>query len=209
MKKGALSASVSVLAVLILVANIRASCAPTPEERECLGYVSGISRAECFVCGENQRGPTHWGEDNLGIVNLNTFEVLYLEINHYDDAGQLMAEPAGYLSSSGLTDRNGESAVHAFAHPDCACADVRIFGVQYAIDRDSVQNNLCQSCLDAIHNPCASGQPPVEYAIISFEDRTIQTLLHYRNQLSAGHYGIDCAFGDDGKIELLIRYCPT
>lgn len=100
------------------------------------------------------------------------------------------------------------SYVHAYSYPDNAYADVQITGVKYAIDRDSVQNHLCQTCLDSINNLWFTDQPPAEYAIVSFEEQTIQPLLNSHPWFSAGNYGIDCAFKDNGAIDLLIHYCP-
>jgi len=92
--------------------------------------------------------------------------------------------------------------------PDNAYAQVQFFGVKYAIDRGSVQNHLCQTCLDSINNLWFTDQPPAEFAIVSFEDRTIQALLNSHPWFSAGNYGIDCEFKSDGAIDLLIHYCP-
>lgn len=88
----------------------------------------------------------------MGIVNLNTFELLYLEINRYDEHGNLIEEPAGFMSSNSLIDKERENYVHAYSHPDHAYANVQLSGVQYAIDRDSVQDHLCQTCLDSINS---------------------------------------------------------
>ena len=94
----------------------------------------------------------HWGEDNVGIVNLNTFEMMRLEINRYGNHGELIEEQAGYMSSIGLIDKEADTYAHAYCFPDNAYASVQITGVQYAIDRDSVQNHLCQTCLDSIND---------------------------------------------------------
>ena len=34
----------------------------------------------------------YWGEDNVDIVNLNTVEMMRLEINRYGDHGELLEE---------------------------------------------------------------------------------------------------------------------
>ena len=111
----------------------------------------------------------------MDIVNLNTFEFLRLEINRYDDHGNLLEEPAGYMSSSSLIDEKAESYVHAYCHPDNAYADVQLSGVQYAI--------------------------------VSFENRTIQPLRNAHPWFSAGNYGIDCEFKNNGNIDLLVHDC--
>lgn len=211
MKKCILSAIAGALAMLvaiIIAARIGAAQEQTPKEYEHIDYVSNITQDKCFVCGDVSEflGSLYWGEDNVGVVNLNTFELLHLEINRYDGLGNLVEEPAGYMSSNGLIDKETESYVHAYSHPDNAYADIHITGVKYAIDRDSVQNHLCQTCLDSINEMWFTDQPPAEYAIVSFEERTIRPLLNAYPWFSAGNYGIDCDFKDDGTIDLLIHY---
>ena len=64
----------------------------------------------------------------------------YLGINRYSDGGELIQEPAGVMLSCGLTDQEADSYAHAYVFPDKAYASLKITGVQYAIDRDSVQD---------------------------------------------------------------------
>lgn len=99
-----------------------------------------------------------------------------------------------------------ERYVHATIFPDNAFAAVEISGVQYAIDRDSIQNHLCQNCLDSINSMWFTTQPPAEYAIVSFEEWTIQPLLNAHPWFSSGKYSVDRAFKQNGKIDLLIHY---
>ena len=94
-------------------------------------------------------------------------------------------------------------------NPDNAYANAQLSGVQYAIDRDSVQNHLCQTCLDSINDLWFTDQAPSEFAIVSFEKRTIQPLLNAHPWFSAGNFGVDYEFKDGGKIDLLIHYCPS
>ena len=214
MKKYILSAiggAIIMLSALILIANISAANKQENKEYEHIDYVSAITQDECFVCGNSTKDPVslHWGEDNVGIVNLNTFEMMRLEINRYGDHGELIEEPAGYMSSSGLIDKEADTYAHAYCFPDNAYASVQITGVQYAIDRDSVQNRLCQNCLNSINDLWFTDQPLAEYAVICFEDRTIQPLLNAHPWFAAGNFGIDCEFKENGAIDLLIHYCPN
>ena len=211
MKKCILSAIAGALAMLILIivaANVSTAKERVPEDYEHIDYISTITQEECYVCSDTKdfSGFLYWGEDNVGIVNLNSFELLRLEINRYDDQGKLIEELAGFMSSSGMSNEKTESYVHAYCFSDNAYADVQLSGVQYANDRDSVQNHLCQTCLDSINDLWFTDMPPAEYAIISFEKRTIQPLLNAHPWFSAGNYGIDCEFEEDGKIDLLIHY---
>ena len=206
MKKCILSAlSGAVLMFLLLAVMANVHSAKAAEEYEHIDYVSTIMPQDCFVCSE--QGP-YWGQDNVGIVDLNTFELLYLPINRYGDHGELIEKPAGVMISNSLMDLEAECYVYAMVFPENAYAMVDLSGVRYAIDRDSVQNRLCQNCLDSINSMWFTNQPPAEYAVVSFEEKTIRPLLNAHPWFGTGKYGINCEFMDDGTIHLLIFYCP-
>lgn len=186
---------------LVLIANIRST--KPREEYKHIDYISAITPESCFICSKQG---SYWGEDNVGIVDLNTFELLYLPINRYGDHKELLTEPAGVMQKSSLIDQETERYVHATVFPGNAFATVELFGVQYDIDRDSIQSHLCQNCLDSINSMWFTTHPPAEYAIVSFEERTVQPLLNAHPWFSSGKYGIDCEFKQNGKVYLLIHY---
>ena len=216
MKKCILSAIAGafvMLVTLIVIANISVSREQAQEKKEYehIDFISTITQEDCFVCGESTKDPMslHWGEDNVGIVNLNTFEVLRLEINRYGDHGELIEEVAGYMQTNSMSDNEGESYAHSYTFPDNGYANVHLTGVQYAIDRDSIQRHLCQSCLDSINEMWFDEDPPAEYGVLSFEDRTIRPLITCTTGFGMGNFHVDCDFEDDGKIDLLIFYAPN
>ena len=152
MKKCILSALAGAMAMLIaiaLMATIHSNKAQQPKDYEHIDYISNIAAEECYVCGKNgdTLASAYWGEANVGLINLNNFDLLYLGINRYGDDGELVQEPAGVMLSCGLTYQETDSYAHAYVFPDNAYASLQITGVQYAVDRDSVQNRLCQQCL--------------------------------------------------------------
>lgn len=207
----ALAGAVTMFVLMAVIANIQNAKAPQQEEYEYIDYVSNITEEDCYICGDS--GDTiasaYWGEDNVGLINLNNFDLLYLGINRYGDGRELIQEPAGVMLSCGIMDEEADTYAHAYISPDNAYAKLQITGVQYAIDRDLVQSWLCQTCLDSINSLWFTTQPPAEYAIISFEDRTIQPLLNVHPWFAAGNFGIDCEFKDNGAIDLLVHYCPS
>ena len=215
MKKCILSAiggALAMLIALIIIANISVAREQKQEREpyEHVDFVSAATQEDCFLCGNGSEFAvsSYWGEDNVGIINLNTFEVLRVEINRYGDHGELIEEAAGYMQTSSLIDNENESHAHAYTLPDNGYANVHLTGVQYAIDRDSVQNNLCQSCLDGINEMWFADDPPAEYGVLSFADRTIRPLITCTTGFGMGNFHVDCDFEDDGKIDLLIFYCP-
>lgn len=102
----------------------------------------------------------------MGIINLNTFELLRLEINRYNNHGQLLEEIAGYMQSSHLSGE--KSYVHAYTFPDNGYAHVQISGVNYKIDRTTIQSNLCQRCLDTVNDFGTSSIALAEYARVLY-----------------------------------------
>ena len=204
----ALAGAAAMFLLLALIANTRN--AQGTEEYEHIDYVSAITEAECYVCGDggDYTVSAYWGEDNVGLINLNNFDLLYLGINRYGDERELIQEPAGVMLSGGIMDEEADTYAQTYVFPDNAYATLQITGVRYAIDRDLIQSRLCQICLDSINSLWFTTQPPAEYAIVSFEDRTIQPLLNAHPWFSSGNYGIDCEFKENGAIDLLIHYCP-
>lgn len=205
MKKCILSAlggAAAMLLLLVLIANTHHT--KEVEEYEHIDYVSTITSCDCFVCSE--QGP-YWGEDNVGLINLNNFDLLHLPINRYGDHGELITEPAGVMLSCGIMNEEAGTYAHAYVFPDNAYASLQITGVQYNIDRDLIQGMLCQNCLNSINSLWFTNQPPAEFAVVSFEEKTIQPLLNAHPWFSAGNYGIDCEFKENGAIDLLVHYC--
>ena len=178
------------------------------KEYEHIPYVSDLSQEECFVCGENPNHPisSYWGEDNVGILNLNTFEVLYIEINRYDDNGQLIEETAGYMQMHSMS--NGESYVHSSDNPDRGLSNIQIQGDRKPVDAKAIQSFLCQTCLDKINDMYFGDYPPEEYAVVNFSDKSIRPLIKNTTWFTFGNFDVDCDFKDNGNVNLLIHYCP-
>ena len=214
MKKIILSALAGALVMFLTIFGIAAVSVSWEQVQEPrsyvhVDYVTELTQEDCFLCG-NGSGPLtshYWSEDNVGIINLNTFELMRLEINRYDHDGQLIEEVAGNMQTSHLSGE--DTYAYAYTHPDNGYSHVQITGVQYSIDRESVQGHLCQNCLDTINDLWFSEDAPAEYAIVSFAERTIRPLIKCYPWFSAGNYGIDCEFKDNGAIDLLIHYCPN
>ena len=214
MKKCILSAiggAFAMLISLIVIANVSVAKEQAQEKKEYehIDFVSTITQEECFVCGDQSDPLTaaHWGEDNVGILDLNTFEMLRLEINRYGDHGELVTTEAGYMQMHGM--ETGSGRAHTFTFPDEGYADVSISGVAYDINRDSVQNHLCQSCLDSINSEWFGDDPPAEIAVVSYEDKTLRPLVTCTTGFGIGNYRVNCEYRENGDIDLLIFYCPN
>lgn len=213
MKKCILSAiggALAMLVCLIIIANVSVAREQKQEKKtyDHIDYASAITQEDCFICGTKDDPLTaaHWSEDNVAILDLNTFEILRLEINRYGDHGESVTTEAGYMQSYGMETETGW--VHTFIHPDRGYANVNISGVEYNVDRDSVQNHLCQSCLDSINEDCFGDDPPAELAVVNYSEKTIRPLITCTTGFGAGNFYVDCEFKEERKIDLLIFYCP-
>lgn len=144
MKKSILSAIIGAVCTLLVLYCIAAIRSPQAAEGyEHIDFVSDLSREDCFLCSSDTR---HWGEDNVGILNLNTFGLLCIEINRYDDRRQLITEPAGCMHVNSMQN------VTSSATPDRGYAHVQITNIQYTIDKSVIQSKLCQTCLDTVNS---------------------------------------------------------
>ena len=192
--------------LLLTACAAPATSEPASTEYVHTPYVSTITAEECFICSESKATPTglYWGEDNVGLLDLNTFEVLRIEINRYEN-GKLIETPSGFMQTTGMN----SGGVYATTDPDRGYAHVRISGANGAIDTASIQSHLCQTCLDEINGMYFGEYPPEAYAIVNFTDKTIRPLIQNTTFFGSGNYSVDCEFKDDGgDIDLLIFYCP-
>lgn len=212
MKRIIISALFGALFMFVLMIMIATHSEPKNEQKDTYihkDFTSSVEKEDCYLCGErgNPLIAYHWEEDNVGIINLNTFDLLYLEINRYNDYGHPIEMLAGYTQTSSMPGE--ENTVHAVTCPDNGYAHVNIKNTKYEIEKRSVEKHLCQICLDSINHLHFADSPPAEYAIIHFTSRTVQPLIENISWFSAGDFGIDCEFKKNGDIDLLVHYSPV
>ena len=76
-------------------------------------YSSDTSTEDCYLCGGGIENliPSYWGQNNIALISLNTFEIKPLEINRYDRTdGPLIEEYAGTVSFGGSGSKDGGCA---------------------------------------------------------------------------------------------------
>lgn len=217
MKKCILSAIAGAVGILILLCCV--TMFTTNKEQPQKGeeqikyehedFLSSISQENCFICGEHTDplAALCWQQDNIAILDLNTFEMLSLEINRYTDDGDLVTSKAGYMQTQSMETGNGW--VYSYVQSDRGYADVYISGVEYNINPDSIQNQLCQSCLNTFNSEWYGEDPPAEFAVVHLSEKIIEPLTTNKGGFGMGDYYIDCSFEEDEKIDLLVFYCPN
>lgn len=178
------------------------------QDQERISFVSSIDKQDCFVCGEHTDPLTahYWNEDNIGILNLNTFEMMYIEINRYDDNSELIQEPADVLVSDGL--KCEDSWLHSMTDPDRGYSHIDISNITREIDAESLQSRLCQGCLDQINSDCFFDSQPAEYAVISFAEKRIHAVTDSLRWYAMETYSVYTDFDED-SVRLMVEYCPV
>lgn len=177
----------------------------TEQDQVRVNFVSSIDKQDCFVCGEHTDPLTahYWNEDNIGILNLNTFEMMYIEINRYDDNGELIREPTEVLVSDRL--KCEDSWLHSMTDPDRGYSHIDISNITREIDAENLQSRLCQDCLDQINSDCFFDCQPAEYAVISFAEKRIRAASESLRWYSLGVYNVHTEVEGD-TVHLLVNH---
>ena len=212
---GAVWGAIFTFVLIVVLALLQTDCCKADEnenvsantEYKQIKFTSAISEQDCFICG-NKRDPLmahYWREDNIGILNLNTFEVMYIAINKYDINGEQIKEPTGALESS--SKKCGDSILHSMTNPDRGYSHIEIPNVTWKLDNRNIQRKLCQNCIGQINDACVWGRP-AEFAVVSFKDKMIRPIVDFNPWFILGVYSV--AIEQKGeKISLKIDYCPA
>lgn len=75
------------LALLVILPLILTGCDSEPSTAldGDVKYSSATSAEDCYLCGGSIENlvPSYWGQNNIALISLNTFEIEPLEINRY------------------------------------------------------------------------------------------------------------------------------
>jgi len=214
MKKCILSAIAGAVAMFFTILTLAyIDYRREPEEYEHIDFVSAIDQEDCYLCGtyRDPKIPAHWSEDNIAILDLNTFKMHRLEINRYGDDGEPVTTKAGYMQTGIMETETGW--LNSMTFPDHGYASVQIPNVAYSINRESVENYLCQSCLDTINDMWFSGEAPAEFAVVHLATKEFRPLIKKSIGFQMEDFFVHCNFNEDGdensNIRLLIAYLPV
>ena len=95
--------------------------------------------------------PSYWGQDNIALISLNTFEIKPLEINRYDRTdGRLIEEYAGVVSFA-VGGNGGGFSANMMQDSDKGYATGSVdFHSDEVLDISKATNYLCEDCLNEI-----------------------------------------------------------
>lgn len=178
-------------------------------------YDSDTSPEDCLVCGEGKGTalPLYRGQKNLGILNLNSFDLAPVTINRYDDSGELI-EKLSKGSATHITSTGKDGfflSVTADTNRGYANGHLS-FNKSETLDMEKAASHLCSDCLNRTMDNCWSDNP-LNMGVIDFSTGEIRLFEEKILAFTFGDYYISC----DGKdrddedmrnIDLLIFYCP-
>jgi len=167
--------------------------------------VSCVNKEACFICGADAG---YFGQNNIGIVSLNTFAVLPVEINRYDRSGQLIEDNTGAMQMRNL--KNGESGMTAtvMLEPDRGIAHVSISpNGDATLDLVNAAGHLCCDCLAELASQLHGSVNGV--GVVNFSTQRLYVLQESVTSFGAGDYYIHCDRDTErGEIDILITYSP-
>ena len=202
----------SIFAVMLLAVMLT-GCATNKSETkgktyEHVQFTSKVTTEGCAICGEHPDVHWYWykGQDNVAIVDVNTFDFSYIEINRYNPDGSQITETAGYMKMSG-----GEIGAHhisGMVDPDRGLARLNGTLSSDPIDASAIESFLCQECLDEFASHYFEHDNVYSLAVFNFAAKTLRPLVESSPWYAADNYSVDCHYEDDGKIDITVYYCP-
>ena len=118
-------------------------------------FCSDILPKDCCLCGggiEDLLPSFYWGQNNLALISLNTFEIRPIEMNRYDRlTGRLIEEYAGAIFYGGGGSIDGGFSASLMLECDRGYADSSVdFLSDETLDVDKAASFLCTDCLNEI-----------------------------------------------------------
>lgn len=177
-------------------------------------YHSEVAPEDCYICGDKAENlqTVNWGQSNVALVSLNTFEVKPIEINRYDIDGHLIEEVSGVMSFGGGQSVEGGFSAHLMQDYDRGYATGTLdFYNDEKLDIDKLSSFLCEDCLNNILpwdlEQCFG------VGVINLETKEIHALQEKITGFGIGDFYVDCNLlernKETGRMDLLIFYCPV
>ena len=197
-----------VLVVLMLTGCSAEKSEAKKKTYEHVQFSSKITAENCAICGEHP--DVHWswymGQDNIAIVDVNTFDFSYIEINRYNPDGSPITEAAGYMKMAG--GEIGKHRISGMVDPDRGMARLNGTLSSDPIDASAIESFLCQACLDEFASHYFEHDTVYCLAVFNFAEKTLRPMVESCPWYAADNYSVDCHYEDDGKIDITIYYCP-
>jgi len=206
----------SSLMLPIVKANMSAPVEETTSEKKEVNsptqYESSTSKMDCRLCSDNSNEllSFYWGENNLAVLDLNTFDIHRLEINRYDDNKNLIEKKAGYFQTNNKNFQDGtRMSFHIESDRGYAEGSIML-NENSKLSIDHLSTYLCSDCLTDLMNQYFYKGDHWNIALLNFENKTIKPLDEYITGFSIGDFIIRSRYDKtDAKIDLLTWYSPV
>ena len=199
-------------AVLFLIVSLT-GCASS--DAPCDSKVTeNTSSTDCPLCGDNEENSYQslWGQDNIALVSLSSFDVQPIGINQFDAEGKLREEYDGVVSFAGGEGKDGGFSAHLLVNYGRGYATGTVeLNNDAAFDYEKVSSSLCADCFKKLEFYRAENC--VGVAAIDLQARELRVFEKDYKGFGLGDFYLDFNFeqGSDGEDEmnLLIVYCPV
>lgn len=195
---------------LFLLALLMMACS-TERPQEKVGdtaFVSTIANENCCICGSNSEHPLqhYLGQDNLALISLNTFDFHCIEINRYDDMGELIEKATGTMQLCAFV--LDEISASIMCDVDRGHASINITSPGNVVDAGSLGAFLCQDCLDVFSDYTYKPDKIQEIAVINLLTKELRPLEENFPWFTFDNYIVNLDFEDDGRVDIDIIYRP-
>lgn len=176
-------------------------------------YSSNTSSEDCYLCGGGIESliPEYWGQNNVALISLNTFEVKPIEMNRYDVNGQLIEEAIGAISFGESGRKDGGFSTSMVQDYDRGYASGSVFFYDdEVLDISKMADFLCEDCL----NEVLPRQVERSFGVgaVNLATKEVRIFEKCLSGFPLGDFYIHCdPKGKDGNtpwMDILIFYCP-
>lgn len=205
------------LTLLVLgLTIILASCDSTDSGTKYLEdrlYESLTTKDDCYLCGINPDSSlsAYWGESNIGLLNLNTFECSRFEINRYDSNQSLIDKKGRYghsIINTGST--NGSSIYYSMNRDRGFMSGSITLRDKSVLEMSEISDFLCSECLSGVINQYLYDESHWDIAVVDFAAKTIRPLERNSVGFQCSDYYISCEYDERyEKIDFQAFYCPV
>jgi len=177
-------------------------------------YSSPTSKEDCYICGSNSQSTLspYWGEHNIGLINLNTFECCRFEINRYDDDLNVIEKQQRYTSIfvSGLIESDGSTISYGLNSNRGYMSGTITLNENSFIELEKAESYLCSECLTEIMNSHLREEEQWDIAVIDFITKEVEPLNKSVSAFSRNDYYVDCIYNEErNTIKFQAFYCPV
>lgn len=197
------------IAGLLAFSLLLTACGAAPRaasEPEPMPVLSAISSEDCFLTG-NTNALLPWGQNNIGIISLNTFEFMPIELSRYDSGGAWIEQQAGYVQRGSFEASSNGFLADVMVNPDGGYAIAELsLRADSELDPCQAAAHLCQPCLDKLLSGIHGDGSGV--GILHFATKEIHPLETCCLGFGLGDYYMDCNWHPETAHDVrILSFC--